>query len=318
MQRVEIWPRLQPRQLGLSFCTLALLFLSIWPLTGCEQALPPGTVASVNGELISLHSLQTLLDSRSGAPGIQSRASVAELQQNYRDTLAILIAHTLVRQELAARGMEVGERELNEAIRRLKEDFGEESLSGFLAEASLREDEWRQLMRDHLALKTFTERILEPSISISLEEIRSFYEEHKNEFELPPSALICYATADNRNALEAWCRSLAAGDFEPEPLGHCLEAPLADIPEPWQREIRTRKTRGCGKIMEQENQWRVAGVIDKYNARLPGLAEIFPFVENAIFEQKKLAAFEQWLEGKIATAHILGAPALFPRADAER
>lgn len=299
------------------FRVLGTLFLSFWLLSGCtEQALPPGTVASVNGELISLHSLQALLDSRSAALGIQSRVSVAEMQQNYRQALATLIAHALVRQELAAHNMEVSEKELNDAINQIKDDFGEESLSGFLAEAALREEEWRQLMRDHLALRAFTERILQPSIRISLDELRSFYEGHKKEFELPPSALVCYATADNKSALEAWCKGFAEGEFEPKPLGHCQEVPLTDLPLPWQGELTRLKSRGCGKIIEQENQWRVAGIIEKYDARLPELAEIFPIVENAILEQKKLAAFEKWLENKIAKARILGAPALFQRADA--
>lgn len=312
-------PDLQNRRFRGFFCGLATLFLSFWLLSGCtEHELPPGTVASVNGELISLHSLQTLLDSRSAALGIQSRVSVAEMQQNYRQALAILIAHTLVRQELAARNMEVSEKELNDAINQIKDDFGEESLSGFLAEAALREEEWRQLMRDHLALKTFTERILQPSIKISLDELRSFYEEHKKEFELPPSALVCYAASDSKSALEAWCRALADREFEPAPMGHCQEVPIADLPLPWQGELTKLKSRSCGKIIEQENQWRVAGIIDKYNARLPELAEVFPIVENAILEQKKLAAFEKWLENKIAKARILGAPALFQRADARQ
>lgn len=317
MQPIDRVPHLHDRRFLRSFWTLAALFLTFCLLPGCtDQEFPPGTVASVNGELISLHSLQTLLDSRSAALGLQSRASLAEMQQNYRDALATLVAHTLVRQELAARAMEVSEKELNDAINQIKEDFGEESLSGFLAEASLREDEWRQLMRDHLALKTFAERILQPAITVSMDELRSFYEDHKKEFALPPSALMCYAVADSGSALEAWCRSLAADDFEPAPLGHCVEVPLADIPQPWQGEIRTIKKRSCGRIIEQENQWRVAGVIDKYDGRLPGLAEVFPLVERAILEQKKMVAFEKWLEGKIAKARILGAPALFPRTDA--
>lgn len=286
-----------------------LLLLLLCLLCACqEQTLPPGTVASVNGELISLHSVQALLDSRSAALGITHRPSVTDMQASYREALAILIAHTLVRQELAEKGLGVSENEMEEAIDQIRDEF--DGLADFLAEASLREDEWRQLMRDHLALRIFTERELLPSIKISLSEVQAYYTEHEKDFSLPENGLVCYAAADSREALEAWCGSLNDSEFSPGPLAHCMRQPLSENTPPW--ELKKIRQRTCGKILEQDGQWRTVAIREKAPASQPRLSEIYGLIENILIEQKKLAAFNEWLEKKMAAASILGSPWLFP------
>lgn len=290
---------------------LFLIFL-ILLICACEQPLPQGTVALVNGEPISLYSVQALLDSRSAALGIPPRPSVAEMQENYRHAVGILTAHTLVRQELDSRGIGVNESDVDKAIHQVIGDYGEENLADFLAEASLREDEWRLLVRDHLALQTFTERILLPSIKITLNEIREYYNTHKQEFALPEHPLICHAAADRREALESWCDNLAEKDFEPGPLAQCMEVTAKDISLPWQNEIGKLEPSTCGSIIQQEGQWRVVGLRAKNMASVPPLSEVYGFIEKILLEQKKLEAFDEWLAHKMACARILCSPGIFP------
>lgn len=281
-----------------------------------EESLPPGTIASVNGEPISLQSAQTLMDSRSAALGIPPRPSVAEARENYRQALAILIAHALARQELAARGLEISEKELNDEIDQIKRDYGDAGFDDFLAEASLREDEWRQLVRDYLVLRAFESRILLPSIKIPLEEAQAYYEEHKESFQLPASVYACQAGASSREALEAWCESLREPEFDPGPAGQCADILPQEIPDPWRDEMKKLKPGSCGKIIETDGQWRVMALIDRYSARTPGLAEVYALVESALLREKKLAAFNDWLTRKMAASKILASPALFPESGA--
>lgn len=289
----------------------ALLVLVCTLLCGCkEPGLPPGTVASVNGENISLHSLQALLDSRSAALGIPARPSLAEMREKYRYALSILVAHALVSQELASRGIQPGEKDIEEAIGQIRDDFGAESLQEYFAEAFLREDEWRLLMRDHLAVKVFRERVLEPDLRISLDEVKKYYEEHKQSFIMPAIVRICHALADTREELARWCEP--GSEFEKSQFAQCMDVTEEYIPEPWAAEAKKLKPGQCGRIIGQDGQWKGIALLRRDEPAEPRLSEIYGLIEARLLEEKTLAAFDKWLAQKLAASHILVNPELFP------
>lgn len=289
---------------------LIFLFAPFW-LTACEEkAPPPGTVASVNGEHISLHSVQTLMDSRSVALGIPATPSVAEMQERYSNALAVLIAYTLVRQDLASKGIEVSPKEVDEAIAKIKTDYGEGKLEEFLAQAYLREDDWRRLMRDYLSLEVFTKRVLMPSIRISLDEMRDYYQKHVGDLKTPENWQICLYAGESREDVEAWCKALSpetGSDAQTE----CLAVPTADVPTPWQTEIRKMKPLTCGKILEVDEEWRTVALIAKNAAKTRKLAELYPIIEKTLQKQKLAGAFTDWLTDKLAHADVKTSPELF-------
>lgn len=291
---------------------LLLLFLA-----ACKPALPPGTVASVNGEYISLHSVQALLDSRSASLGIPARPSVSEMRKNYAHALSILITHALVRQELAARGIEISEADMELAINGVREDFGDVSLTEYLAEDFLREEDWRQLFRDQLALEAFTERVLLPSVRVSLDEIRAWYKEHQEDFKVPENYNICYGSAKSREELEAWCKDAGSEKFDAGSCAQCQQTLPEMVPSPWQAEVKKLKPGSCARPAEIDGLWRTAAVIDRQPARILPLSEVYALIENIIIEQKKLAAFDQWLERRLADSSILALPDLFAREEGE-
>lgn len=290
---------------------LLAVLLALGGASGCDrQATPQGTVASVNGELIHLHSVQALMDSRSAALGIPSSPSVAEMQKRYGRALGTLIVHTLVRQELARRGMAVTDEDLDKAIAQIKRDYTEGSLEDFLADAYLREDEWRQLMRDYLALEIFTSRVLLPSIHIRLDEVKDYYSRHVRDFDMPETWRICLKSGETRTDLEAWCAHLY-DVMPPEPGVQCMTMLESEIPQAWQRDIRKIRPGSCGRILEQEGQWRVAAVLARNGAGTRKLSDIYAVIEQMLLDEKKNAAFEEWLERKLAKADIRVAPDIF-------
>lgn len=291
---------------------LASIFLALFVLCGCrEQPLPPGTVASVNGELINLHALQALLDSRSAALGIPRRPSVADMRERYRYALSILIAHALVRQELAKLGIEIDEKDVDEAIEQIKEDFGADNLEEYFTEAFLREEEWRQLMRDQLSVRAFTERVLAPAARVSLAEIKQYYNDHRESFMMPRAIRICHAQAAEKEELEAWCRAENSDEFERSPLSRCMDTRPETVGEPWAKELKKLAPGKCGRIIEQDGQWRALALARRYEEGARQLSEVYALIESLLQEEKKLTAFNKWLEQKLAQSRILASPGLF-------
>ncbi|MBD5557803.1 MAG: peptidyl-prolyl cis-trans isomerase [Desulfovibrio sp.] len=300
-------------------------------LAGClESPLPDGVVASINGEPIRLSDVQALMDSRSASLGIPHRPSLEAMKSRYGGALGTLIVHALVRQDLERRGMAVTDAALEHAIDQVREDFGPGGLEQFLTDASLREADWKALMRDHLAMETFRKRVLLPAIKVSMDEARAWYEEHKADFALPGYVDVCFAAAPEKEALAAYCAAFTARwrarpqeaaevDFaalsgaaahDTGAIAQCLEVPPEEVPPPWRREIDALKPGNCGQARLQDGEWRTVALAGRQRGHALDLAEAYPLIEAILLEEKKSAAFAKWLEDSVAASKILVSPEL--------
>lgn len=285
---------------------LCLVFL----LAACKSQKPPaGVVATVNGEPIYLHSLETLLDRRTATQsGVQP--SLEDMQKNYGNALAVLVSHALVRQELEQQGIEVPEKERDAALEDLRSGLGETDLDAFLAESSIRRDDWEQLMRDYLALETFRNQILEPGIKTGLDEIRDYYQRHETDFNLPAHIRACFLNAQDKASLEALCKGFANMPENGTPLVQCMDMEPAALPSPWLEEQKNMELNHCGKFREEGGNWQSVVILSRSKGRKAKLAEVYALIENRLLEQKIDDAFDKWLENRIATSSIKVLPEL--------
>lgn len=292
-------------------CLLLFIFLGVLCAGGCgDDSLKPGVVASVNGEAITLQSLQALLDSRSAALGLQAGMSLEEMREDYGRALNTLIAGALVRQELRERGIAASERDLDLAIERISSDYGEDGLEKFLSDAMLRLEDWRELMRDHLALEIFRNQILLPGIKIDFQEVKNYYQEHKNDFLLPETARTCFLSSGEKDILNEWCRDVSSHNFLEDGVAQCVEVRLDEVPQPWKKELKALKPMSCGKIRQEDGEWQSVALLERQPERVPELSEVYPLVEKILLEPKQAAAFDSWLEQKILKSRVLVAPDL--------
>lgn len=309
---------------------LCLLGLCLMLAACIEKKLPDGIVATINGEAIRLSSVQALMDSRSASLGIPHRPSLETMKTRYGNALSTLVIHTLARQELARQGLAVSDAELEQAIDEVRADFGPGGLEQFLTDASVREADWKDLMRDHLAMELFQKRVLLPSAKVSLDEARAYYARHKADFALPSYLDVCLASAPQKEMLAAYCRAFSAGvkaraeeaakaEFaslsgaaaeESGVLAQCLEVQRAETPPAWRKELETLAPGACGQMRQQDGEWRVVALAGRQAGRALELAEAYPLIESILLEEKKSAAFAQWLEKSIARSTIMVAPEL--------
>lgn len=297
---------------GRRLALVPLLFCCLL-LTAClESRLPEGVVATVNGEPIHLRAVQALLDSRSAALGTLQRPSLENMKRQYGEALGTLIIHALVRQELRRLQIPAGEAALDQTVEDLGKDYGGDALARFLADESMGEEDWRALMRDHLAMLNFETRVLVPGIRVDLPEVRAYYREHEADFRLPETLDVCFVTGEERAVVEAFCQGFPASAKEPEngALAQCLEVRSGEVPPPWQKEMPGLKAGSCGAIRGGNGSWQTVGLLERRPSRLLAIAEAYPLIERILLEQKKSAAFEQWLEGSLSRATVKVSPYL--------
>lgn len=289
---------------------LCSAFLALAALAACDAQTPPsGVVATVNGEPIYLHSIETLLDSRSSDYTNSPSLTVEDIQKNYIRAFGALLAHTLVRQELRQRGIDPDSGASSPGVEDyFKEEMGEEELNAFLAESSIRRDDWERLMRDNQALETFRKQALLPGIKIDPDEIRAYYAAHEEEFQLPVHLRACFLSAPEKSSLESMCKSAGFADL-PDPL-LCADMEAADLPPPWREEAADMRLNACGKIREENGAWQTVVIQRRSKAGSPKLAELYALIERILLEQKEKEAFDKWLAEKAAASSITVAPEL--------
>lgn len=289
---------------------LALLVCCLM-LTACFEArLPEGVVATVNGEPVYLRTVQALLDSRSAALGTMQRPSLENMKRQYGDALGTLIIYALVRQDLRDLQIPVTDAALEAAVAAIRADYGgQEGLARFLADESLDENEWRVLMRDHLAMQSFEKRILLPGIRISLDDVRVYYKEHETEFNLPEILDVCLVSAVERQVIDGFCSSFVPGrpareEQATDLLVQCQEMSSAQLPPAWRKKAEKLAAGQCASPVQEDGRWYGLALAERNAAHTMGMAEAYPLIENILRQQRKEAAFERWLTATLERAQV--------------
>lgn len=277
-----------------------------------ESRLPEGVVATVNGESIHLRSVQALLDSRSAALGTLQSPSLESMKRQYGEALGTLIIHALVRQELQRLQIPVGDAALEQAVAVVREDYGSDGLSRFLADESLDQKDWQNLMRDHLTMIAFEKRVLLPAIRVGLPEVRAYYQEHVEDFQLPDTLEICFAAAERRETLDAFCRAFPAGRTATrgDLLAQCLDVKAEELPQSWRKEVASLKPGACSAARRENEDWQAIGLVERHKARTLEIVDAYPLIERILRDQKKITVFERWLERNLARSTVKVTPYL--------
>jgi hypothetical protein len=279
-------------------------------LAGCgETDVPEGVVATVNEEPIYLRTLQALLDGRSAALGTLPRLSLEAMKSQYGEALAILIAQTLVRQELQRLHIPVNNAALDKALADIREDYGDDAFSRFLVDESLDETDWRILMRDHLSLVSFEKRVLLPGIRIPLPLVRDYYNEHRAQFQLPAMISVCFVSGEQREGLDAFCsvfpdETKARGGV----TAQCLDVSADELPQLWREEVRKLVPGSCVPPRQEGGAWRSVCLAERRAARTLEISSAYPLIERILLEQEKTAAFGRWLESSLARSTVKISP----------
>lgn len=119
-------------------------------------------VARINDETISKEDLYDLL-----------------VEQNGQAALDSLIDQSIIKQEAEKQKIVISEQTIDKEIEGLKQSYGsEEEFNTALATYGTTLEK----VKEDLAVSLMVEKLLEPEISITEEEIKTYFEEHKEEF----------------------------------------------------------------------------------------------------------------------------------------
>ena len=289
---------------------LAVGCLIAFGLAGCaEKPLPPGVVAMVNEQPITLRQIEAVYDSSARPLVLAQSPSPELLQSQYGEVLGILVARALVEQELDRLGHTITDPEVAAAEAEARADYLPGEFEAALQEEYIDLAAWRELLRQRLVMERFQERVLRPRIRISAEEVQNIYAADPRQFYQPRKLDLRVFAERDKNRAENLRRALIAGEapgLEDQPL----RLPFSRLPEVWRKDFASGRPGTVSGLIEADGLYQFARLErDIPEARL-NVLEAYPLIEAQLVEAKLDEAFAGWLENTLRKTRIRVVPEL--------
>jgi len=303
--------------LGLS----ALLF-SIVPPVGAETI--DRVVAIINDSIITLSELNaaTAVEiEKLGVKGAGDKRKVEEVRATILDTL---IEQRLVKQAADRAGIEISDREVDNAIEDVKRQNGltHDQLLAALAQSGLTQKEYREQLREQIRQVKFINKEFRSKITVQPEEIEDYYRQNAREFGGPAlyrMNMIFLPSADPK-AMEEKLALVAAGiergdDFR-QLASHYSEGPAPSLGGDlgymksgemalWIEDaVKSLSTGQASPAIRRPDGVYFVQLTDFQPSDTRPLSEVRPVIQEKIFRKIMDERFSFWLKEVKRSAHL--------------
>jgi hypothetical protein len=289
---------------------LCLLWLCLAPsVAGCSrESLPAGTVATVNGQPISLRLLNAVQAlSYFQRAGASSDLSVDALRKQYGIALASLIVHSLVVQELRKMDLEVTPERMLAEEARIRADYPGGEFEQALLETQMDIQTWRDLLHNQLALKLFAEKVLSRDAVPSQQEIQAYYARHERDFSYAASLYLRIISGADHNQVESARAALLGSPttlLPPEVLEQKTAMAKASVPEEWRKDVEALKPGEISPVRKRQFQYQAVQLLEEIPASRLNVVEAYPLIEQALIEEKMDERYADWVEQAVRKADV--------------
>ena len=273
-------------------------------------------VAEVNGKPITVEAFNekySRFTLRFHVPVADSPASASELKLGF---LNKLIETELLLQEAEVRGLTVTQEELDREINQLKEDYPKDTLNEALEKIGLKLEEWKKDREEKLLIDKLIQREIDSVIHVSDDEIREYYNAHRDEFQQPlmvRARQIVVATEEEASALRT--RLVRGEDFAELARLHSLSPDAqsggdlgvfakGQMPEEFDEIVFRYRVGSISKVVKSPYGYHLFKVEDRMRPRLQKLEEVREQIAAGIFQGRQEAFFKEWLDSLKKQARI--------------
>jgi hypothetical protein len=296
----------------LSSALLLLSLLLLPMMEGCaSREDEPGVVARVNGRPIFLRQLEARYDLNQLGVAGELSPSVTRLRLDYGQLLGDLIVQELIAQELESRQLTITEEEVKAAEDEVRLDYPPGAFEQVLIEEYIDLDQWRSQLRARLALERFTNAVLRPRIQITSDEARTYYNEHVDDFYLPPRVEFFVFRAASRADLEEAIQLYSSGGSTasftgvlPQVQAHRLKMREDRLPPTWHTALKDLQEGSASAVFTDPSGFQVFIPLERTPGRALDPSSAYPLVERILVEKKMNETFEEWVQASLSKARI--------------
>lgn len=281
-------------------------------------------VAVINDSVITLSELNAATAVALDKLGSEEKKDPAKVKELKSRTLDNLVEQKLVKQAADKAGIDISEREIDNAVEDIKKqnNLTQEALLLALAQSGLTVREYREQLKEQIRQVKFINKEFRSKISIQPEEVEDYYKTNIDEFYGPASYRInlIFIPSDDpavaKQKLKEVKESLARGDDFRNIASHYSEGPAASLGgdmgylkegemdsaiEAAAKKLKTNEV--SAPVVTPEGTYFIQ-VSDVKKAAPRPLSEVSGYIHEKLFKKVMDERFNFWLKEVKRYAHI--------------
>lgn len=289
------------RGLG-SFLVFSLIAFSVLGCGLLDQE-EDKVVIRVGSRQITVDDLKR--DSQFFSPGIDSGIPK---EPPIKDRLVEqVIDHYLILEYGKEKGISLPDGELEAAIREIKEGYTEEAFNDALLRGYVDLEGWKERLREQLLAHKIVRKVTEDLVSPSYDEIKKYFETHRNEFRSPRMVRFRQIVTRTREEAETLLGRVHKGEDMGELAGEYSIAPEAErggevgwvaqghLDESMEKALFSTGVGKTSPIVETPYGYHIFQVISARPEGTRELPEVIQEIEARVLIQRRQAFFKKWL-----------------------
>ncbi|HON37695.1 MAG TPA: peptidyl-prolyl cis-trans isomerase [Desulfomonilia bacterium] len=220
-----------------------------------------------------------------------------------------IIEEELVLQHARKGFVTVSDEEVDIAMKGLLEGIDKEGLDRLLTEESRNIDDMREFVRKRALIKRTIEREVHKDIVVTAEQIRQYYEAHKDEFVLEPTVELYHVFMKNNYqakealkrlrsgmSLEAVAREFGEAEGVEESSGFMGVFAQGDLPKDVEEVVFSIPPRRYSNIIKTQRGYHIFYVANKTEGGTLSLIEASDQIREKLVEESFEKKYATWIE----------------------
>lgn len=221
----------------------------------------------------------------------------------------VIVERLLVQEYARDNGIEVSAKELEEAVDEIKKDHEGADFKEILLRGYIDFDEWKEELRQQLLRKKVVEEISRGTPSVTFEEIKAYYETHRDEFDRPTMVKFRQiVTRTDKEALDLLERLKAGEDMGDLAKTYSIVPYIenvkqvswithGDLEEPLEQAVFPLSVGVLSPVIKTSHGYHILEVIDKRSEGIVPLPDATDEIEARVLMKKRQSFCLKWLEG---------------------
>ncbi|MBN2726130.1 peptidyl-prolyl cis-trans isomerase [Candidatus Mcinerneyibacteriota bacterium] len=260
-------------------------------------------LAKINDKIVTVGEFEDFFAFRLGA-ATQGVKEADLIQLKYK-ILNDYIDEEIILEVARREKIEVNDYQLEEELRNIIGQYGEEHFQDYIKKAGLTRDRFKEFLRRYWLIRLVEEQKVYNNINVTNKEILKYYADNQDDYTHSESIEVKeldFATLEEANAVT---ERLKAGekfdDIYVTLTGQLDESGTRiytrdDLPENYAKELFALRTGGVSQILEDEyGRYHLFKVEKKVYAKKISLSEVEATIKQIILLKKRELRYDQWI-----------------------
>jgi parvulin-like peptidyl-prolyl isomerase len=220
-----------------------------------------------------------------------------------------VVDHYLILEYGKQQSLFVSDEELESAVREIKKDYAEKDFQELLLKGYIDYGEWKEGLREQLLIKKITSKASAATPQVSVEEIKAYYDSHREEFRRPAMVRFRQIVTRTREEADNLQKRLVQGGDMAATVAQSSRVPASagssdqgwfakgDLDESIEKVIYSLPVGQVSGVVETPYGFHIFEVLGRKPEGVRSLHEAMTEIETKLRSERLEAFYAEWLQG---------------------